>query len=98
MAEALIERMARAMFDGRPHNLTRKRPGEEPVRIVPDWDIQPASVKDVFRRDARAALAAAREPTVAITMAFHGLVPPCGVTAEDAWTAMIDAELADGQE
>jgi len=50
--EQLIEDVARAVFDGRPHNVSVNG-----VRQIPDWDIQPEHLKDVFRRDAAIAIA-----------------------------------------
>jgi hypothetical protein len=45
-----IEKRARELFDARPHNYSVKRPGENRIVLVPDWNIQPDNVKDVFRR------------------------------------------------
>lgn len=45
-----LERAAKAIFDGRPHN--------HPDGKIPNWDHQPEHIKSGFRRDAAAALAA----------------------------------------
>lgn len=48
-----LEERAKALFDAMPHNNIRKRPGEAPVQVIPDWDLQPENIKDVFRRKAK---------------------------------------------
>jgi hypothetical protein len=39
-----VDDAARAIFDGTPHG--------HPTGHVPDWDVQPEHLKDVFRRKA----------------------------------------------
>ncbi len=46
------EAKAKALFEARPHNLMVKRPGQDPVRLVPDWNEQPEFIKEVFRKAA----------------------------------------------
>lgn len=94
----MIEKVARALFDRRPHNNWIKG-----VQQVPDWEKQPEHIKDVFRGDARAALEAMREPS---SNMLNAAVDLTGAGSDmdwsnrspqqifrEAWFAMIEAAL-----
>lgn len=60
-------------------------------RRHPDDDF----VSVMMANHARKVLQAIRVPDLAMTMAFHNAIgEPTGVTAEEVWTAMIDAAIS----
>lgn len=94
----MVERVAKAMYGGDADVFLT---GHNP------WDTCAAVIQEAYRREARAAIAAMREPTEAMlkrgagtraTMQFlnQGISGPIGEwPAMDAWTRMIDAALAE---
>jgi hypothetical protein len=94
MDESMIERVARALFENRVFMF-----GVEAV-INPSatWDELCQETRDIFARDARAAIEAMREPTD--VMLKSGLpyeranwTDPRATGIYHAWTEMIDAAL-----
>lgn len=93
MSESMVERAARAMWARRWDN------GDE------DWSSEPKRVRAEYQKDARAAIAALREPTEAMIAAakakrWVGAIDDGpGIefdpTPEDAWGAMIDQILSE---
>ena len=85
----MIERVARAVYEKR--NAGR--------RNVAEWDKLPAAVKAEERRDARAAIAAMREPTADMLAAFvpardNDELKTWGARIKErTWRAMIDAAI-----
>lgn len=91
MSEIAIERVARAIYE--------KRNG----RGCKPWGNQPAAHKEPYLSDARAAIAAIREPTDA--MLYAGMHQPFPLEAprlssedcSETWVAMIDTALSEGK-
>jgi poly-gamma-glutamate capsule biosynthesis protein CapA/YwtB (metallophosphatase superfamily) len=81
---SLVERVARAMFAANGPDGNRYW-GEDPEQ---EWL--------TYVDDARAAIAAIRVPTVAMIVAGHNLRIDPSYSAEEIYTAMIDAGLAEG--
>jgi hypothetical protein len=77
---SMVERVARAIA------ATMGTPAGAPVV----WEHLPSSVRDYCREQARAAIAAMREPSEAMKRAH-----PDADTKEACYRAMIDAALAD---
>lgn len=82
----MIERVARAISNS------------DPANAEDGWDDNSPAVKDDYRKQARAAITAMREPTEDMLKATkyppcdHHLDPRDGVVPEQ-WEAMIDAAL-----
>lgn len=79
----MVERVARAMFDKGEKWLT-------PCAQV--WETAPPVQKLILLAQARAAIAAMREPTKAMLQAFYGDVPRERWLGDD-WRDMIDEAL-----
>ena len=87
----MVERVARAIFDARPHHNPRK---DGSLR-VPEWGVQSDQTKAAFRRDARAAIEAMREPTEAQLVVANDLLHDHPhETSMNVYRVMIDAVLA----
>lgn len=85
MAESMVERVARAIFDAC---------GKQSTVIVLPWEAQD---QDDFRAIARAAIAAMREPTEAMLESVSALTMRDNTPGMD-WRLMIDAALSEPQE
>jgi hypothetical protein len=81
----MVERVARA-----PYERLAKRRGS----FVRTWDALPKRGQEYYRADARAAIAAMREPTETM-LAIWADVGDTREKAAHLWRAMIDAALAD---
>ena len=79
----MIERVGRAIYEKR--NGAGCRP----------WSSLPATHRDPYRSDARAALEAARDPAECMMVAAcHA----SNANMDESWRAAIDAALSEGQE
>lgn len=102
MTHSVIERMAEAIFlkEGRNKDVAWKDADNVLILVTPEWGRFKSSLKppqlvsDYYRDIARAALAAAREPTDSMHSAGReafaiGDLP----LPDEVWEAMIDAAL-----
>jgi len=78
----MVERVARAMFEDDQFDYEPK---------MPTWE--ETGVREEYRRKARIAIEAMREPTEA--MIDRGLAWPNSFVKTGVWLAMIDAALTD---
>jgi hypothetical protein len=60
------EAAAKALFDGKPH--------AHPKGLVPSWEIQPETIKDVFRRKVNGVRSMAEQETAAVNQPLPGSV------------------------
>ena len=91
----MVERVAEAIWEARVAD-------SSPISGCPSptaWASLPSIIKDVLTSQARAAIAAMREPTEAMVQIGYAASNAHDHMPDDirsAWSAMIDAALADG--
>ncbi len=97
MMSEMVERVAREMFNDAEGNSDQWGWDQHPPR---DWDVDKIEdcEREAYRRQARTAIAAMREPTSEMIQAGGNAMlrttRPLN-NSIDAWQAMIDAALAD---